>query len=104
MPGTKDPVANEDEAIAVAKEIGTPLLIKAVSGGGGRGMTVVRVPAYSPYAVAEFTVALMMMLNRRPHLAQHKDKKLLFATLSMPVRRLCVNMYMNTICCTASNW
>ncbi len=28
-------------------------------------MTVVRVPAYSPYAVAEFTVALMLSLNRR---------------------------------------
>ena len=30
-------------------------------------INVVRVPAYSPYAVAEFTIALMMMLNRRIH-------------------------------------
>ncbi|WP_321330821.1 2-hydroxyacid dehydrogenase [uncultured Bacteroides sp.] len=29
------------------------------------GMVVVRVPAYSPYAVAEHTVALMLALNRR---------------------------------------
>ncbi|MCK9180586.1 MAG: 2-hydroxyacid dehydrogenase [Bacteroides sp.] len=29
------------------------------------GITVVRVPAYSPYAVAEHTVALMLALNRR---------------------------------------
>lgn len=29
-----------------------------------RGMTVVRVPAYSPYAVAEHTVGLMLGLNR----------------------------------------
>ena len=29
------------------------------------GMTVARVPAYSPYAVAEHTVALMLALNRR---------------------------------------
>lgn len=29
------------------------------------GITVVRVPAYSPYAVAEYTVALMLSLNRR---------------------------------------
>ena len=29
------------------------------------GLTVVRVPAYSPYAVAEHTVALMLALNRR---------------------------------------
>lgn len=30
-----------------------------------RGITVVRVPAYSPYAVAEYTVALMLSLNRK---------------------------------------
>lgn len=30
---------------------------------------VVRVPAYSPHAVAEHTLALMLMLNRRLHLA-----------------------------------
>ena len=29
------------------------------------GMTVVRVPAYSPYAVAEHTVAMMLSLNRK---------------------------------------
>jgi len=33
------------------------------------GMSVVRVPAYSPYAVAEHAVALMMALNRRTHRA-----------------------------------
>lgn len=31
------------------------------------GVTVVRVPAYSPYAVAEYTVALMLSLNRKFH-------------------------------------
>ncbi len=34
-----------------------------------REMTVVRVPAYSPHAVAEHTVALMLTLNRRLHRA-----------------------------------
>ena len=29
------------------------------------GITVVRVPAYSPYAVAEHTIALMLALNRK---------------------------------------
>lgn len=29
------------------------------------GIAVVRVPAYSPYAVAEYTVALMLSLNRK---------------------------------------
>jgi D-lactate dehydrogenase len=33
------------------------------------GITVVRVPAYSPFAVAEHTVALMLTLNRHTHRA-----------------------------------
>jgi D-lactate dehydrogenase len=40
-----------------------------------RGLTVVRVPAYSPYAVAEHAVALLMALNRkvaRAHLRVHE--------------------------------
>jgi D-lactate dehydrogenase len=35
---------------------------------------VVRVPAYSPYAVAEHTVALMLMLNRRLHQAYQRNR------------------------------
>ncbi len=33
------------------------------------GLTVVRVPAYSPHAVAEFTVGLLLSLDRRIHRA-----------------------------------
>lgn len=33
------------------------------------GLTVVRVPAYSPYAVAEHTIALILTLNRKIHRA-----------------------------------
>ena len=33
------------------------------------GLTVVRVPAYSPHAVAEFTVGLLLALDRRIHRA-----------------------------------
>ncbi len=36
---------------------------------GELGLTVVRVPAYSPYAVAEHTVGLMLALNRKIHRA-----------------------------------
>jgi D-lactate dehydrogenase len=36
------------------------------------GMTVVRVPAYSPYAVAEHAVALILMLNRRLYKAYNR--------------------------------
>lgn len=36
------------------------------------GMTVVRVPAYSPYAVAEHAVALVLMLNRKLYRAYNR--------------------------------
>jgi D-lactate dehydrogenase len=38
------------------------------------GLSVVRVPEYSPYAVAEHTVALMLMLNRRLHRAYERNR------------------------------
>ena len=40
--GSEGAVAGVDEAQAVAKEIGYPVLIKAASGGGGKGMKVAR--------------------------------------------------------------
>ena len=39
------------------------------------GISVARVPAYSPYAVAEHAVALMMGLNRRTHRAHHRVRE-----------------------------
>jgi D-lactate dehydrogenase len=39
------------------------------------GVTVVRVPAYSPYAVAEHTVGLMLALNRRIYWANSRIKE-----------------------------
>jgi acetyl-CoA carboxylase, biotin carboxylase subunit len=42
VPGSDGPVGTEAEAIVLAHEVGYPVLIKAVAGGGGRGMTVVR--------------------------------------------------------------
>jgi acetyl-CoA carboxylase biotin carboxylase subunit len=38
VPGSDGPVANDAEAIQVAEEIGYPVLLKAVAGGGGRGI------------------------------------------------------------------
>jgi acetyl-CoA carboxylase biotin carboxylase subunit len=38
VPGTDAPVASDEEAIRAAEKIGYPILIKAVAGGGGRGM------------------------------------------------------------------
>ena len=42
IPGSEGAVPDEDAAKRVAAEIGLPLMIKAVEGGGGRGMRMVR--------------------------------------------------------------
>lgn len=39
------------------------------------GLTVVRVPAYSPHAVAEHAVALIMALNRKTHRAYNRVRE-----------------------------
>ena len=41
VPGSKDSTNRAEEAIKIAIEIGFPVMIKAVSGGGGRGMRIV---------------------------------------------------------------
>lgn len=43
------------------------------------GLTVARVPAYSPHAVAEHTVALMLCLNRKLHRAFNRVREQNFA-------------------------
>ena len=42
VPGSKGAVRDLEEAERVASEVGYPVLVKAASGGGGRGMKVVR--------------------------------------------------------------
>jgi D-lactate dehydrogenase len=39
------------------------------------GITIVRVPAYSPYAVAEHAVALILTLNRKTHKAYNRVRE-----------------------------
>jgi propionyl-CoA carboxylase alpha chain len=41
VPGPEEPAASVDAAIAVAREIGFPVILKPAAGGGGRGMRVV---------------------------------------------------------------
>ncbi len=40
--GSEGNISNEEEAIAIASKIDYPVIIKAASGGGGRGMRIVR--------------------------------------------------------------
>ncbi len=40
VPGSDGPVENEKDALAISQEIGYPVLVKAASGGGGRGMRI----------------------------------------------------------------
>ena len=44
IPGSEEPLTDDKRALEIAEEIGFPVIIKAVLGGGGKGMRV----AYSP--------------------------------------------------------
>ena len=52
VPGTDGPVGGDAEAIRAAADIGYPVLIKAVAGGGGRGMKQARDPTELVSALA----------------------------------------------------
>ena len=45
IPGTTDPVGSADEIVELGERLGYPLVVKAASGGGGKGMKVVTSPA-----------------------------------------------------------
>ncbi|MCI0586520.1 MAG: acetyl-CoA carboxylase biotin carboxylase subunit [Planctomycetes bacterium] len=40
IPGSPGKIASEEEALATAREIGYPVILKAAAGGGGRGMRI----------------------------------------------------------------
>src|SRR5688572_27641762 len=50
LPGSDGPIESEERAAKIAQQIGFPVIIKAVAGGGGRGMRIVKNPADLPHA------------------------------------------------------
>jgi acetyl-CoA carboxylase, biotin carboxylase subunit len=50
LPGSDGPIDSEEKALKIAKDIGYPVIIKAVAGGGGRGMRIVKTAADLPHA------------------------------------------------------
>jgi len=72
LPGTLQPVHTEAEAEKAAAEVGYPLIIKAVAGGGGRGMQVVTCPAELPAALAQTRAsALNLFADGRVYLERY---------------------------------
>ena len=41
IPGSEGPIRDANEGLIIAKEIGYPVVVKAVSGGGGKGMRLI---------------------------------------------------------------
>lgn len=74
-------------ALTRLKEVGVQVLVLRSAGfnhvdleaARDLGLTVLRVPAYSPHAVAEHAVALLMALNRKIHRAYNRVREHNFA-------------------------
>ncbi|WP_027132604.1 2-hydroxyacid dehydrogenase [Geminicoccus roseus] len=84
------PFVNDDLGPAVVEELaGLGVRLLALRSAGfnhvdldaaeRHGITVARVPAYSPHAVAEHTVALILTLNRKIHRAYNRVREGNFA-------------------------
>jgi D-lactate dehydrogenase len=71
------------ETIGVLEAGGTRLILQRAAGydnidlvaAARAGITVMRVPAYSPQAIAEYAVALMLALNRNIHRAYNRVRE-----------------------------
>lgn len=50
IPGANKPIKTPEEIISAAEQVGFPILLKAVAGGGGKGMRVVHKPEDIPHA------------------------------------------------------
>ncbi len=77
----------DSSVIRQLKEIGTGIIAMRCAGYNNvnlhaaceNGIPVVRVPQYSPYAVAEYALGLLMTLNRKIHRAYNRVREANFA-------------------------
>lgn len=84
MPGSPGPLRDAAEAESIAERVGFPVLLKAVAGGGGRGMRTVHdrgeLDSVFALAVAEASSAFgdgRMYLERRMDHARHVEVQVL---------------------------
>lgn len=72
----------DKETLEILKECGVKLIVLRCAGFNNvdiknlpEGLTVVRVPAYSPYAVAEHAAALLLSIDRKIYKSYQRTKK-----------------------------
>ncbi len=68
VPGHLDTVADAEDAVAVAREIGYPVMIKAAAGGGGKGMRIAAQRCRAARRLPRSPRARRDRLRRRPRL------------------------------------
>jgi acetyl-CoA carboxylase biotin carboxylase subunit len=61
LPGSADPLADEADGLATAGRIGYPVIVKAVAGGGGKGMAIARDPAELARAIQSTSAAAQLL-------------------------------------------
>jgi acetyl-CoA carboxylase biotin carboxylase subunit len=75
VPGTNDPIENPAEAQALAQSMGYPVLLKAVAGGGGKGMRLVNVDGEFSGAFRDASSEAMNAFgDARMYLEKYLDK------------------------------
>jgi acetyl-CoA carboxylase biotin carboxylase subunit len=75
VPGVQDPIGNLQDAERIARELGYPVLLKAVAGGGGKGMRLVEKKAEMPAAWRDAcSEALNAFGDARVYLEQYLER------------------------------
>ena len=92
----------DQETIATLRMLGVKMIAQRAAGfdridttaAKAYGMTVARVPAYSPYAVAEFAITLLMTVNRKIAKANNRVK---MANFSLDEGLMGMDIYGKTV-------